>query len=182
MSVERMRNVMTGEIRDVETNSDEYGDLINEVYDHEGSARPKWEITGQHHARRVDNDEIQDEDLGYAHKPIPGAEVGLEGVGPEPHPERAITDAELESGIKSYEQKMEENSVQSSPTTNAALRGAESLEKSKPEERREKGREAAGSSSGRSRRSSSRKSNGGGSGSGEGSGSSSSGSSEGSSS
>lgn len=186
MSIERLRNVMTGEVRDVETNSDEYVDLINEVYDHDGSARPKWEITGQHHVRRMDADEIQEEDFGYEHKPIPGATVGVEDLRPEPHPERALTEAEVENGIEKFEDKEKALNFQRRSNTNQALEGAEPLERSDPSERIEKGRELAGSVSGKQRRSSrssksSGKSGNGGNSSSSGSGSGSGGSAPGSS-
>lgn len=151
MGLERLRNVKTGEVRDAETNSDEYIELINEVYDHDGSARPKWEITGTHHVRRMDDEEHQVEDFGYEHKPVPGAEVDISQVGPEQHPERALTPGEIESGIESYEQKMEGLVSAESVAGNAALANAEPLEKSDPADRAEKGAELAGSEGGKKR-------------------------------
>lgn len=170
MSVERLRNVMTGEIRDAETNSDEYQDLLNEVYDHEGSARPKWEITGQHHARRLDEGDISEEDFGYEHKPIPGALVDVSEVGPELYPERALTQGEVDAGVGSYEEKLEGlPSLTKNLPANPALRDAEPLEKSSPEDRAERGRELAGSVSKRSKGSKRSSGNSEGSGSGGGS-------------
>lgn len=174
MSLERLRNVKTGEIRDIETNSDEYADLINEVYDHDGSARPKWEITGQHHARRIDDGYIGETDLGYQHKPLPGAEVDVSEVGPELHPERAITDAEKEMGIESWEQKMEDHNLVLPEGTNRP--GVEPLDRTPADKRVDEGLKAAGSTSSKNKRGG----NGRSSGSGSSSGSSGSGSGSGS--
>lgn len=159
MSLEKLRNVTTGEIRDVETNSDEYRDLLNEVYDHDGSARPKWEITGQHHQRRLDDDDIGEEDFGYKHKPIPGAVATFDEIGPEQHPERALTEGEVEAGISSHEEKLDSLGIE----VRGHLHDAEPLDRTPVEDRVERGREQAGTqgSSKRSRARSGRSSGGG---------------------
>lgn len=163
--VVRLRNVISGEHRDVVANSDEYVDLINEVYDHQGSARPKWEITGEHHTRRVDEGDVQEEDLGYAFKPIPGAQVGIDEIGPERHPERALTEAEVEAGIESWEHKT--SSLGFRPAQPA--RDVELIDEVPAEERNERGRETVGTGgskkgNGNGGRSGGRKASGGGSG------------------
>src|SRR5436305_2524280 len=112
MGIVRLRNVTTGEIKDVESQSDEYAELINEIYDHDGSARPKWENTGEHHVRRMEDGDVNEPDLGYAHKPVGQPVVLHEGdLGPEKHPERALTEAEVEAGIESWEDKISHSSA-----------------------------------------------------------------------
>lgn len=146
MAQEHLRNVKTGETIVVETNSEEYTKLINEVYDHEGSARPKYEITGQHHVQRLDSGDIAEEDHGYEHKPIPGGEVDISEVGPEKNPHHALTEAEVEMGITSREQKEQELGLVTSQG-----KEVEPLEKSAESDREARGQEAAGSKRGRSR-------------------------------
>lgn len=150
-----LRNVVDGSVREVETNSDEYVDLLNEMYDHEGSARPKWEITGRHHVQRLDAEDVGEADFGYANKPIGVTVANFDEIGPELHPERALTPAEVEAGIESHEQKMESiNAAISSMNAigHTADRPVEHIEKPDPAERAEAGRAAVGRKSGNGRR------------------------------
>lgn len=150
MSLEILRNVVDGSMRDVETNSDEYVELINERYDHDGSARPKWEITGRHHTQRLDDDNaVGEADFGYAHKPVAAVVADLEDIKPEEHPERALTPGEVDSGVESWESKMESiNASQASSATigHTADRPVEPLEKTEPADRQAAGVAAAGRS------------------------------------
>jgi hypothetical protein len=149
MGLEDLRNVVTGEHKQVETNSDEYFELINERYDHDGSARPTWEITGAHHTARVDSGEVQHADMGEQYKPVPGAVMGVDvgDLGPEPHPEQALTEGEVESGITSWDQKQKELAHVVEDTSADAK-----LERVAPDKRVEEGTEAAGSSTSRGSR------------------------------
>jgi hypothetical protein len=104
-----MRNVQTGEVREVERDSDEMRELQQEVYDHEGSARPRWEQTGDHHVRRMDEGKVNvDPDLGYEDK-LDNNVRDLEGLQADPHPERSLTEAEKEAGVGSFEEKLANN-------------------------------------------------------------------------
>ncbi len=144
MALEQLRNVLTGEVTEVETTSDEYLELINEMYDHDGSARPLYEITGQHHTRRMDAGDVADTDLGEQFTPVaPTAAIRPEDVGPDPHPEQALTVAEREAGIESWDQKAKELD-HFVPTVDVAP-----LNRVEPEKRREQGQKSAGSTRGR---------------------------------
>lgn len=154
MSLEMLRNVVDGSVQEIDTNSDEYAELINEMYDHDGSARPKYELTGQHHVRKLDEGNIDETDFGYAHKPVSAVVAGLEDLRPNRQP--SLTQAEVEMGITSHDDKM--SSIQASHSPHGTLghtadRPVESLERSPVEDRLESGREAAGRSgrSGRKR-------------------------------
>lgn len=158
MSVEILRNVKDGSTREVETNSDEYVELINEMYDHEGSARPKWEITGRHHMQRLDDGAAQEADYGYEDKPIPAVVANLEEIGPEQHPERQPTPGEVDSGWEGHDAKMASINAglaSMNAVGHVADRPVEPLEKTAPEDRLESGESKVG----RASRSSSRKSN-----------------------
>lgn len=135
-----MRNVKTGEIVDADTSSAEYRDMINQVYDHDGTAKPMWEITGEHHADRIDEGDINEQDIGEQFKPIPGMKTSIKEVGPEKYPHRALTEAEVESGITSWAQKAKDLGF------DVSADDAEALERASSEERSARGRKAAGSS------------------------------------
>lgn len=163
-----LRNVMDGSVREVETNSDEYVDLINERYDHEGSARPKWEITGLHHTQRLDNDGAVEEDFGYSHKPLAPLVANLDDIKPEQHPERALTPGEVDSGVESWEAKMESinaSQAESGVIGHTADHPAEPLPSTPVADRQEAGVAAAGRSGNKTKKSSSSGSSSGSSGS-----------------
>jgi hypothetical protein len=103
-----LRNVQTGEIREVEQDSDEMRELQEEVYDHgDGRAYPRWEQTGDHAVRRIDEGNVHvDPDLGYEDKVLANPAVSGEGLQADPHPERSLTQAEVEAGIESHEEKL----------------------------------------------------------------------------
>lgn len=105
-----LRNVQTGEIREVERDSDEMREILTEVYDTgDGRAYPRWEQTGDHAVRRIDSGDVDvPADLGYEDKPLADLTTDTEGLQADPHPERSLTEAEKESGITSYEQKLED--------------------------------------------------------------------------
>jgi hypothetical protein len=110
-----MRNVQTGEIREVELDSDEMRDLQAEVYDHgDGRAFPSWEQTGDHAVRRIDSGNVNVEaDLGYEDKPnislATPRDVGH--LAPDPAPHETLTAAEVEAGVGSFEEKLRNNGL-----------------------------------------------------------------------
>jgi hypothetical protein len=107
--MEYLRNVQTGEIKEVERDTDEFRELIKEVYDHNGSSRPRWEQQGDHYVRRVESGDVDvNADLGYEDTPTGVLTADVEGLVADPHPERELTAAEREAGITSYEEKLED--------------------------------------------------------------------------
>lgn len=106
-----LRNVQTGEVREVEQDSDEMRELQAEVYDHgDGRAYPRWEQTGDHHVRRLDEGDVQvDADLGYEDKTLHEPALSGEGLQADPHPEHSLTLAEVEAGVGSHEDKLRNN-------------------------------------------------------------------------
>lgn len=109
-----MRNVQTGEVKEVELDSDEMRELQAEVYDHgDGRAYPSWEQTGDHAVRRVDSGDVNvDADLGYEDKTVGTPNMSTEGLQADPHPERTLTQAEQEAGVGSFEEKLRNNGHQ----------------------------------------------------------------------
>lgn len=106
-----MRNVRTGEHRQVEAEGEEFLVMKEEIYDHGGAPKPLWEQQGEATARRVLTDAeegaLQEEDLGYDHKPLAAVAADVSEVGPDPAPHTALTPAEVEAGL-TPEKKREE--------------------------------------------------------------------------
>jgi hypothetical protein len=106
-----MRNVQTGEIKEVIRDSDEMRSLQAEVYEQEpGRAYPKWEQTGDHHVRRMDEGDVHvPADFGYEDSDVGNVKIDPEterALAPNPHPERELTQGERDSGIESWEEKV----------------------------------------------------------------------------
>lgn len=111
MGLIRVRNKTTGEITDVESESQEWEDMLEEVTP---AGQPKWEQTGAHHAKavreRAENGSLRKEDLGEDdQEDFNLAEVDPEDLRPDPAPHESLTPAEREAGIESYEQKLEQH-------------------------------------------------------------------------
>lgn len=110
-----MRNVRTGEIREVELDTDEMRDLQAEVYDHgDGRAYPLWEQTGDHAVRRVDSGNVDvGADLGYDDKPNVSLATprDVAHLAPDPAPHETLTAAEVEAGVGSFEEKLRNNGL-----------------------------------------------------------------------
>jgi hypothetical protein len=134
-----MRNVRTGELRPAIAESEEFLALKQEVYDHDGSSRPLWEQTGEHHARRVvenaDDGALREPDAGYDHKPFGDVVTDTSDVQPEPDPHLALTQGEVESGL-TVEAKQEQlaDQMQADAARVAEKRHAAAIESVKASE------------------------------------------------
>lgn len=98
-----MRNKASGEIRDVESDSQEFRDLQAEVT---SNGLPMWEQTSHPHAdairSRAEEDALQEEDLGHVAQDelrFEAMRLNDQGVAPEANPHLALTPAEIEAGL-----------------------------------------------------------------------------------
>lgn len=108
-----MRNVQTGEVTEVQQDSDAFVDMQAERYSHDGSERPLYEQTGGHAVRRIDSGDVDiPNDLGYQYTPTVDLTARGPVISPDPHPERQLTTAEREAGIESHEEKMEDLGIE----------------------------------------------------------------------
>lgn len=159
---EALRNVVSGEIIDIDTGSADYRKKRRETYDHEGTIKPLWEITSNAHADRIDNEGPTEHDMGYENKGGGSAPTIKSGDLVFGQRREQLTPAEVAHGIKNPKQKQKELDAMfgdrdSGPTA--------TIEVVDPASREERGRQQAG----RARRQAQRAGRGG---NGEGSGSS----------
>jgi hypothetical protein len=157
MGREVLRNVVTGEMTEVDTGSKEYAEMRKETYEHEGAIKPVYEITSGSHADRVDSGDVGEEDMGYQNKPLKKAPAVRkeELVFGQRH--NQLTPAEVEHGIKDHHQKHKELADMFGERSGAGTK----LDVIDPDKREERGRQQAGRQSG-GRRSRSAASSGGG--------------------
>jgi hypothetical protein len=119
-----MRNVRTGEIKGVQLDSDEFDELKEEVYDKgDGRGYPAWEQTGKHFVNRVESGDVNRTDLGDDFTPVEDVTARGPVIGPDPHPERTLTAAEVEAGITDHQSKLDDLGI--------SVPGAELMEEGK---------------------------------------------------
>lgn len=98
-----LRNKMTGEIRDVEADSDEFRDVVKQVTP---GGLPMWEQTNYPHVEGIKDraayGELNDEDLGAEQQEElrhSALLLDAKGVKPEENPHLQLTPAEIEMGM-----------------------------------------------------------------------------------
>lgn len=106
MGREVLRNIVTGEMSDVETGSEEYRVMRSETYEHEGTIKPLYEITSGAHANRVDSGDVTEHDMGYQNKPLKKRPAVRKDELIFGQRRNQLTPAEVENaGIKDHHQK-----------------------------------------------------------------------------
>lgn len=154
-NVVRIKNKMTSEVRDVDLESQEWEELRVEVTP---SGFPKWEQVAHHQANalldRAEDGELLAEDLGEEAAAELLAARRHDGniIGPERYPEQAITEAEREAGIESWEQKKQQLAEHGPQDPNKVRKvlteAAETVADSSPRKRRGSRSSGSRSSSG----------------------------------